>query len=137
MLDEFIHEPRIAYFSMEIALRNEIPTYSGGLGVLAGDTLRSAADLEMPMVAVTLVSRRGYFRQEIDTTGRQIEQPDTWEPEQWAKPLAAKVALNIGREVLSRFVPTGPVFVQGFHRNPVEIAANKRSQLSRLGLALR
>ena len=60
MLDEFIHEPRIAYFSMEIALRNEIPTYSGGLDVLAGDTLRSAADLELPMVAVTLVSRRGY-----------------------------------------------------------------------------
>jgi starch phosphorylase len=96
MLDEFIHEPRIAYFSMEIALRNEIPTYSGGLGVLAGDTLRSAADLELPMVAVTLVSRKGYFRQEIDAAGRQTEQPDTWEPEQWATPLAAKVALNIG-----------------------------------------
>src|SRR5574340_465563 len=45
MLDEFIHEPRIAYFSMEIALRNEIPTYAGGLGILAGDTIRSAADL--------------------------------------------------------------------------------------------
>lgn len=85
MLDEFIHEPRIAYFSMGIALCNEIPTYSGGLGVLAGDTLRSAADLELPMVAVTLVSRRGYFRQEIDTTGRQIEQPNTWEQEQGAK----------------------------------------------------
>ena len=100
MLDNYIHEPRIAYFSMEIALRNEIPTYSGGLGVLAGDTLRSAADLELPMVAVTLVSRQGYFRQEIDTTGRQVEQPDTWEPEQWAKPLAAKVALDIeGRQV--------------------------------------
>ena len=100
MLDEFIHEPRIAYFSREIALRNEIPTYSGGLGVLGGDTLRSAADLELPMVAVTLVSRRGYFRQELDTTGRQTEQPDTWEPERWATPLAAKVALNIeGRQV--------------------------------------
>lgn len=46
MTDEFIHEPRIAYFSMEIALRNEIPTYAGGLGVLAGDTMRSAADLD-------------------------------------------------------------------------------------------
>jgi len=96
MLDDFIHEPRVAYFSMEIALRNEIPTYSGGLGVLAGDTLRSAADLELPMVAVTLVSRKGYFRQEIDAAGRQLERPDTWEPEQWATPLAAKVALDIG-----------------------------------------
>lgn len=46
MLDEFTHEPRVAYFSMEIALRNEIPTYAGGLGVLAGDTVRSAADLQ-------------------------------------------------------------------------------------------
>lgn len=100
MLDEFIHEPRIAYFSMEIALRNEIPTYSGGLGVLAGDTLRSAADLELPMVAVTLISRHGYFRQELDSLGRQSEQPDVWKPEQWATPLAAKVALNIeGHEV--------------------------------------
>ena len=69
-LDEFIHGNRIAYFSMEIALDNAIPTYSGGLGVLAGDTLRSAADLEIPMVAVTLVSRMGYFRQEIDAGGR-------------------------------------------------------------------
>ena len=68
-LDNFTHEPRIAYFSMEIALRSEIPTYSGGLGVLAGDTLNSAADLELPMVAVTLVSRQGYFRQAISEQG--------------------------------------------------------------------
>ena len=60
MLREYIRNERIAYFSMEIALQNNIPTYSGGLGVLAGDTLRSAADLEMPMVAVTLVSRLGF-----------------------------------------------------------------------------
>ncbi|GMQ88082.1 MAG: alpha-glucan family phosphorylase [Gammaproteobacteria bacterium] len=95
MLDEFIHEPRIAYFSMEIALRNEIPTYSGGLGVLAGDTLRSSADLELPMVAVTLVSRQGYFRQTLDETGWQTENPDIWDPAQWASPLSAKVALTI------------------------------------------
>ncbi len=100
MLEEFIHEPRIAYFSMEIALRNDIPTYSGGLGVLAGDTLRSAADLELPMVAVTLVSRAGYFRQEIDASGRQIEHPDHWDPAHWTASLAAKVGLTIqGRTV--------------------------------------
>ena len=63
MLEEFIHEPRIAYFSMEIALRCEIPTYAGGLGILAGDTLHSATDLGLPMVAVSLISRAGYFRQ--------------------------------------------------------------------------
>ncbi len=71
LLDDFVHEPRIAYFSMEIALRNEIPTYSGGLGVLAGDTIRAAADMELPMVAVSLISHDGYFHQEIDADGRQ------------------------------------------------------------------
>ena len=60
---------KVAYFSMEIALESDIPTYSGGLGVLAGDTMRSAADMELPMVAVTLVSRCGYFKQEIDADG--------------------------------------------------------------------
>ena len=85
---------------MEIALRSEIPTYSGGLGVLAGDTLRSAADLKIPLVAVTLVSRAGYFRQTFDSAGRQVEQPDPWRPEEWAEPLPAKVSVKIGgREV--------------------------------------
>ena len=95
MLDEFVSRPRVAYFSMEIALRNEIPTYAGGLGVLAGDTLRSAADLGLPLVGVTLVSRAGYFRQEIDPAGRQLERPATWDPAQWASMLDAKVAVRI------------------------------------------
>ena len=94
-LEHFIHEPRIAYFSMEIALRSEIPTYSGGLGVLAGDTMRSAADLDLPMIGVTLASRAGYFRQEI-AGGRQVERPDLWQPEKWATRLPAKVAVQAG-----------------------------------------
>ncbi len=73
--------PKVAYFSMEIALDPSIPTYSGGLGVLAGDMLRSAADRELPMVAVTLVHRKGYFRQTLDDRGNQSEQPDSWDPE--------------------------------------------------------
>jgi starch phosphorylase len=93
MLDDFLHQPRIAYFSMEIGLQADIPTYSGGLGVLAGDTLRTAADLELPMVAVSLVSRRGYFRQSVDAQGRQVEHPDPWEPERFASPLEAKVTV--------------------------------------------
>src|SRR6516164_1605247 len=62
---EEVHWPdrRIAYFSMEVALENQFPTYAGGLGVLAGDTLRSCADLRIPIVGVSLVHRRGYFRQ--------------------------------------------------------------------------
>jgi glycogen phosphorylase len=100
MIDEFTLEPRIAYFSMEIALRNEIPTYAGGLGVLAGDTVRSAADLGLPFVAISLASRAGYFRQELDLQGRQIEHPSPWEPAQWAQPLEAKVVVSIGGRVV-------------------------------------
>jgi starch phosphorylase len=74
-------EAEIAYFSMEIALDPSIPTYSGGLGVLAGDMLRSAADLELPMVAVSLVHRKGYFRQRLDDRGNQSAEPDPWTPE--------------------------------------------------------
>jgi starch phosphorylase len=95
VLDEFLKLPRVAYFSMEIALRNEIPTYAGGLGVLAGDTLRSAADLQLPLVGVTLVSRAGYFRQEIDPEGRQVERPATWDPARWARQLDAKIAVRV------------------------------------------
>jgi starch phosphorylase len=102
-LDPLIPRTHIAYFSMEIALAPEMHTYSGGLGVLAGDTARSCADLEMPVVFVTLLSRAGYLRQEIDAAGRQIDGPDPWQPEQWAEPLGAKIAVRIeGREVWVR-----------------------------------
>lgn len=94
-LEAFVHVANIAYFSMEIALRSDIPTYSGGLGILAGDTMRSAADLELPMVGVTLVSRAGYFRQEIED-GRQQEQPEWWDPATRAQRLPAKVAVPVG-----------------------------------------
>jgi starch phosphorylase len=68
----------IAYFSMEIALESHIPTYSGGLGVLAGDTLRAAADLEVPMIGVTLLHRQGYFSQRLEADGTQREELATW-----------------------------------------------------------
>ncbi len=71
----------IAYFSMEIALSPAVPTYSGGLGMLAGDTLRSAADTGAPMVAVSLVHRRGYFKQFLDAAGQQTETDVPWRPE--------------------------------------------------------
>lgn len=100
LIGELTREERVAYFSMEIALASAIPTYAGGLGVLAGDTLRAAADLETPLVGVTLVSRAGYFRQAIDAEGRQTESPDTWDPSRWATRLPAAVAVPIeGREV--------------------------------------
>jgi len=99
-LEPFVHTSRVAYFSMEIALRNEIHTYSGGLGVLAGDTLRAAADLELPLIGVTLISRDGFIRQQIDANGRQGELPDPWEPERWMTRLDAKIAVQVeGRRV--------------------------------------
>lgn len=72
---------QIAYFSMEIALSKQLPTYSGGLGMLAGDTLRSAADTGAPLVAVSLAHRRGYFRQHLDVDGQQTESAVPWSPE--------------------------------------------------------
>jgi starch phosphorylase len=102
-IDTFLPRTRIAYFSMEIALRPEMHTYSGGLGVLAGDTARSAADLELPMVFVTLASRQSYLRQEIDAEGRQVEHPDPWPLEEHATPLPAMAAIEIeGRTVWIR-----------------------------------
>lgn len=98
---ELIKEPKIAYFSMEIGIRNDIPTYSGGLGVLAGDTIRTAADLKLPMVAVTIISKKGYFKQELDENGRQKEIPVSWDPSQYMCLLPTKVTVQIeGREVV-------------------------------------
>ena len=93
-------ERKIAYFSMEIALHPDMPTYSGGLGVLAGDTIRSAADLRVPIVAVSLLHRAGYFRQRLDDAGWQREEPVRWPVDQFLSemPLRARVTLE-GRRV--------------------------------------
>lgn len=94
---------RIAYLCMEIALRPEMHTYSGGLGILAGDTVRSCSDLGLPAVFVTLISRAGYFRQEIGPEGEQREYPDHWNPADFARPLPAMVGVEIeGRTVWVR-----------------------------------
>ncbi len=88
---------------MEIALETEIPTYSGGLGVLAGDMLHSASDLEIPMAGVTLVHHNGYFRQRLDPGGNQSEEPEPWHPDQHAEPMEARTTVVIeGRSVQLR-----------------------------------
>ena len=93
-------ERKIAYFSMEIALEQGIPSYSGGLGVLAGDTIRSAANLKVPMSAVTLLYRKGYFFQKLDSSGWQTEEPFDWQPDDYLEELPAKTSITIeGREV--------------------------------------
>ena len=93
-------ERTIAYFSMEIGIEIGMPTYSGGLGVLAGDTIRSAADLNIPLVAVTLLYRKGYFDQRLDGSGWQHEEPVAWVVEDFLHELPARTAVTIeGRTV--------------------------------------
>jgi starch phosphorylase len=71
-------ERKIAYFSMEIGIDPSIPNYSGGLGILAGDVVRTCADLQVPMIAVTLLYRKGYFFQKLNEKGQQQELPYEW-----------------------------------------------------------
>src|SRR5256886_4015854 len=85
----------VAYFSMEIALENAMPSYSGGLGVLAGDTIRAAADIRLPMVAVCLLYRRGYFTQVLADDGSQSEEPVEWKVEDFLKEETARVTVPL------------------------------------------
>jgi len=97
------NDARIAYFSMEIALHPAMPTYSGGLGILAGDMIRAAADRELPMVAVTLLHRKGYFYQILDGGGRQTEDSVEWVVEDFLQDLPQRAAVTIeGRQVYLR-----------------------------------
>ena len=88
-------ERKIAYFSMEIGLDDAMPTYSGGLGILAGDTILSAADFKVPMVAVSLLHRKGYFYQRLTPDGQQIEEPVAWRPDDFTEELPQRVTITI------------------------------------------
>jgi starch phosphorylase len=94
----------VAYFSMEIAISPAIPTYSGGLGVLAGDTLRAAADIGLRIIAITLAHRKGYFKQRLDANGTQTEENQPWDLE-------------------SQLVPEDPVVTVFVEGRPVGIRA--------------
>lgn len=90
----------VAYFCMEIGIDSRIPTYAGGLGILAGDMLKSAADLELPMIGISLLYRKGYFRQRFDDSGWQIEEDEHWEPREVLIRLPHEVTLTVmGRVV--------------------------------------
>ncbi len=93
-------ETSIAYFSMEIGISHNIPTYAGGLGVLAGDLIKSFSDMNAPIVAVTLINSRGYFHQNITENGNQIESPVEWNPSAFMTLQPNIVSVNIAnREV--------------------------------------
>ena len=137
----FLAKTRVAYFTMEMAIRYEIHTYSGGLGVLAGDIARTAADLGMPMVFVLLVSRAGYFRQIINGDRWQVEQPNWWAPSDWCVPLDTTATVEIeGRPVAIRpwlYVQTGVTGHQGAdpaarHRPGAERRVRPRADASPL-----
>lgn len=91
------HPPKrfVGYFSMEIALENAMPTYSGGLGVLAGDTIRAAADIRLPMVAVSLLYRKGYFRQRLTDDGAQTEEPVEWDVQKFLQEEAPRAMVTL------------------------------------------
>lgn len=101
--DSFPTSGHVAYFSMEIAINPGMNTYSGGLGVLAGDTLRSAADLGLPLIAFTLLHHKGYFQQHLAADGTQTEEAQPWNPEEFccAEPARATVSIE-GRTVVIR-----------------------------------
>ncbi len=93
-------DTRAAYFSMEIALDPAVPTYSGGLGILAGDMLRSVADLGLPVVGISLVHHKGYFRQRLDAAGDQKTEEDEWNPADLTDDLPQRVQVTVeGRTV--------------------------------------
>ena len=91
------HPPKrfVGYFSMEIALENAMPSYSGGLGVLAGDTIRAAADIRLPMVAVSLLYRKGFFTQRLSEDGAQVEEPVEWDVEKFLQEEAPRVTVTL------------------------------------------
>lgn len=92
---------QVAYFSMEIAINPAMPTYSGGLGVLAGDTLRSAADLGVPLAAFSLVHRKGYFQQHLSPTGEQTEDVQPWTPSDFCQEEPARITVSIEDRVVT------------------------------------
>lgn len=91
----------VAYFSMEIAINPSMPTYSGGLGVLAGDTLRSAADLGVPLIAFSLIHRKGYFKQHLDAAGLQTEEVQPWNPADFCTEEPARVTVVIEERLVT------------------------------------
>jgi starch phosphorylase len=86
---------------MEIAINPLMPTYSGGLGMLAGDTLRSAADLGVPLVAFTLAHRKGYFQQHLNGTGEQTEEVQPWNPGDFCKEEPARITVSVEERVVT------------------------------------
>ena len=109
----------VAYFSMEIGLDSAMPTYSGGLGVLAGDTLRAAADMGLPMIGITLLNRKGYFKQRLDAQGNQSEEPVNWNPADHLKLLPASTKVTIESRTVN--IRAWLYIIKGIHGHLVPV----------------
>lgn len=105
---------KIAYFSMEIALDNQIKSYSGGLGILAGDTLKSAADLKAPMLGITILNKSGYFKQIINQAGEQTEKADFYDYKKFKK-LKAKTSIKIAQDTV--YIQAWEYLLKGYNGN--------------------
>lgn len=113
------HGYHVAYFSMEIGIDHHLPTYSGGLGVLAGDTLRSACDLGLPNIGVTLIYKKGYFHQRLSSAGDQQEEDWRWNPTDFLEKLPVDVVVKLdGRDV---HIQAWKYLIQGIegHKNAI------------------
>ncbi len=104
-----VTSPSVAYFSMEVGIDPGMPTYSGGLGILAGDTLRAAADLGVPVVGMTLLHHKGCLRQHLDSQSNQLGSPDEWFPEEILELMEPRVPVTLEewqvRDCARRLVP--------------------------------
>lgn len=109
----------IAYFSMEIGLNKDIPTYSGGLGILAGDTLKAFADEGLDVVAVTLLSEKGYFNQTLDESGYQHENDVVWDKKKFLKRLDQKIQLQISGRTIN--VGAWEHIITGYNGKPLRV----------------
>ena len=106
---------QIAYFSAEIGISSNLPTYSGGLGVLAGDHIKSAADLKINMVAISLLYKEGYFKQIIDQEGKQREVYPKFVPEPILSELSHIFSINLnGKEIFIKACVYNHQSINGF-----------------------
>ena len=98
-------DSNIFYFSAEIGLSSSIPTYSGGLGVLAGDHVKAAADTKIPVVGITLLYRHGQGIQRIDKEGDQRERWNTFNPNGILSKEDCEFEIKLGRKQI-RLLPS-------------------------------
>ena len=111
--------PVVGYFTAEIGLWSELHTYSGGLGVLAGDHVKSAADAGTPLVGVTLLYHQGYARQHIDANGVQTESFPEFDPNEHVSKTKIVLKLHLDGQPLSAYVWKADIVGQSGHIVPV------------------